>query len=101
MCSAFLSVEYASNSPTDCIRTVQNHKEKNDGFCNLTQAKLTYSHTQNKCKLTYQLFIYERRDTLNAANFAQIYKKIANRWKKEKSFKKCKLKADTAIKVSK
>ena len=30
-------------------------------------------------------------------NFAQVYKKIANGWKKEKSSKKCKLKAETAI----
>ena len=34
-------------------------------------------------------------------NFAQVYKKIADAWKKEKSSKKCKLKAETAIRVSK
>ena len=50
---------------------------------------------------TYQLFINEKRDTLNAANFAQLNKKIANVWKKEKSSKKWKLKAETAIMVSK
>ena len=34
---------------------------------------------------------------MNATNFAQVYKKIANVRKKEKSFKICELKAKTAI----
>ena len=51
--SARLFAEHASNSPIDCIRTVQIHAKKYDGFCILTQAKLTYSHTQtNASKLT-------------------------------------------------
>ena len=77
------------------------HIAKIDRFCHLTQAKLTYLHIQNKCKLTYQLFINERRDILNDINFAQVYKKIANAWKKEKNSKKYNFTAETAIKVSK
>ena len=75
---ALVCLSLTRRIPQQIVFEQFNSHKKNDGFCNLTKAKPTYSHVQNKCKITYQLFFNERRDTLNAANFAQVYKKIAN-----------------------